>query len=103
MPLQGSILGDVLEQGGEHLKKGLKEIASAPVDIVKASFEQPIPNPSAERAAQIKSEEKAKLAKVRSGLAIEQEIRTAPPEQTASSTGSTTCGTGKNKSKCRNE
>lgn len=79
MPQPGTIIGDVFEQVREHGKKVVKEVAKAPFDIVKASFEQPISNPSAERTAQMKADDKAKLAKVRSKL--EDQIQTAPKQQ----------------------
>lgn len=81
MPQSGSVLGDVVETFKEHGGKAVKEIIKTPLDIVKASFDQPIPNPSEERTQQIKDAEKAKLAKVRSGLAMESEMRTAPPQE----------------------
>ncbi len=80
MPQPGSVIGDVIETFKEQGGKAAKEIISAPVDIVKASFKQPIPNPSAERQQQIKAEEKAKLAKVRSGLSVLQES-SAPAQE----------------------
>ncbi len=80
MPQPGSVLGDTFEQLKETGKKVSKEVFKAPVDIVKASFEQPIPNPSAERSAQIKAEDNAKLAKVRSGLSVMQESPPPPPQ-----------------------
>lgn len=81
MPQPGTVLGDILETAREQGGKIVKEVVSAPIDIVRESFDQPIPNPSAERQQQVKAEDKAKLAKIRSGLSMEQEMRTAPPEQ----------------------
>lgn len=78
MPKPGSIIGDILEVGREQGGKIVKEVASVPIDIVKASFDQPIPNPTAERTQQIKAEDKARLAKIRSGLSVMQD---SPPPQ----------------------
>lgn len=81
MPQPGTIIGDIAETFKEEGKKIVKEIASAPVDIVKASFEHSIPNPSQERTQQLKEEEKAKLAEVRSGLAMQAELASTPQPQ----------------------
>ncbi len=65
MPQPGTILGDIVEQVREQGGKAIKEIASAPVDIVKASFEQPIPNPTEEREQQLKAKDEADLKAAR--------------------------------------
>lgn len=81
MPNPGSVLGDIVETFKEQGTKAVKEIARTPVDIVKASFEQPIPNPSEERQQQLKSEKDAKLAAVRSNLRAEVDAMRPRPEQ----------------------
>ncbi|MGE5042053.1 MAG: hypothetical protein ACM3IJ_04065 [Candidatus Levyibacteriota bacterium] len=81
MPHVGTIFGDVVETLKENTGKAAKEIARAPIDIVKASFEQPIPNPSAERQQQLKAEEQSKLAAVRSNLRAEVDAMKPRPEQ----------------------
>lgn len=80
MPQKGTIIGDIVETFKEEGTKVVKEIVTAPVDIVKASFEHSIPNPSQERTQQLKAEEAAKLAEVRSGLAMQAELSSPPPE-----------------------
>ncbi len=75
MPQPGTILGDLVETVKEQGGKAVKEIASAPIDIVKASFEQPIPNPTAERKQELEAKRKAELAKVRSGIAVLNESK----------------------------
>jgi hypothetical protein len=90
MPKPGTVFGDVLEQFKEQGKAIGKEVVKMPVDIVKASFEQPIPLPTQERTQQLKAEEKARLAKVRSGIAMEQEFKSPPPEEKRIQQGATT-------------
>ncbi|MBP6913364.1 MAG: hypothetical protein KBC00_02015 [Candidatus Levybacteria bacterium] len=95
MPKPGTVFGDVLEQFYEQGEKIGKEVIKAPVDIVKASFEQPIPLPTQERTQQLKAEEKAKLAKVRSGIAMEQEFKSTQPEEKRVEQGATITEKGK--------
>ena len=65
MPQPGTIFGDIVETVKEHGGKAVKEIASAPLDIVKESFEQPIPNPDAERQQELKAKDEADLKAAR--------------------------------------
>lgn len=81
MPHPGSVLGDIIETFKEEGTKVVKEVARTPVDIVKASFEQPIPNPSPERQQQLKVEKESKLAAVRSNLRAEVDALRPKPEQ----------------------
>lgn len=81
MPQIGTIFGDVVETLKENTGKAAKEIARAPIDIVKASFESTIPNPTAERQQELKMEKESKLAAVRSNLRAEVEAMKPRPEQ----------------------
>lgn len=81
MPHPGSVLGDIIETFREEGTKAAKEVARAPIDIVKASFEQPISNPSPERQQQLKVEKESKLAAVRSNLRAEVDAMKPRPEQ----------------------
>lgn len=89
MPQPGTILGDTFEQLKDAGKKIVKEVVTSPVDIVLESFEQPIPNPTKERAQQLEAERKAKLAKVRSGLSVLQETPSKPQEDRRIEQGAT--------------
>ncbi len=81
MPHPGSVLGDIIETFKEEGTKVAKEVAHAPIDIVKASFEQPISNPTPERQQQLKVEKESKLAAVRSNLRAEVDAMKPKPEQ----------------------
>lgn len=84
MPQKGTVWGDFVSELGEQGKKVLtetgKELAktAAPVDILEGLA--PINPPEvAEKTQQYKAQDAAKLAKIRSGIAMQQEMA-APPE-----------------------
>lgn len=79
---KGTIIGDVIEtfkdEGGKVLRETGKQLVS-PLNILEG-LDPVNPAEVAEKSKQYKMEEKAKLAKVRSGLAVMQETPTRPQE-----------------------
>ncbi len=82
MPQKGTIIGDVLEtfrdEGKKIAKETVTEIVKAPLNILEGLA--PVNPPEvAQKTQEYKMKDQAKLAKVRSGLAMQQEMA-APPE-----------------------
>ncbi len=83
MPQKGTVLGDFVSELGEQGKKVLKETATeivkTPLNILEGLA--PVNPPEvAQKSQEYKARDQAKLAKIRSGLAMQQEMA-APPEQ----------------------
>lgn len=76
------MIGDVAETLKEHSGKAIKEIASTPVDIIKASFgDEVIPNPSAQRKQEIKAKDTAETEAIRRNLRAEVDAMRPKQEQ----------------------
>ncbi len=83
MPQKGTVLGDFVselgEQGKKIAKETVSEIAKTPINILEGLA--PINPPEvAQKTQEYKMKDQAKLAKIRSGLAMQQEMP-APQEQ----------------------
>lgn len=78
----GSIIGSIAETFKDEGVKAVKEVAGGLVKSINILEGLDPVNPSevAQKSQQYKAEEKAKLAKVRSGLAVMQESRPQPQE-----------------------
>lgn len=84
MPQKGTILGDTIEVFKEQGAKGAKEIGIeiaktvAPINLLEGLA--PVNPPEvAQKTQEYKAKDAAKLAKIRSGLAMQQEMA-APPQ-----------------------
>lgn len=82
MPQKGTVIGDVIgafqEEGLKIVKETATEIVKTPINILEGLA--PINPPEiAQKSQEYKMKDQAKLAKIRSGIAMQQEMA-APPE-----------------------